>query len=395
MKQPIKKKDFKRASISSIKEKLNLTVKSSEDLVKSSADKPMDFIVLPEAFSNAIKLPGIPKGYLSIVTGWSNTGKSTIKNCLIASCINSGILPVIYETENNFDFKYAIDCGMKAEPVFGDVDVEDVDQETGEVTYHTERRIIDYTGDFLYFDNKILAEQYGNNDYSTGKQSKTKRKVAVLEDIAYSMTTILDMQDNGDIQQPICFIWDSIGSIGSYKSYVSKSGNNMFDAGAIAQAFNDIINNRIPSSKKVSEPYTNTFFCINKIWNDSMNSMGGVPSIELKGGKTFFYGARLILHLGGIAKSATKKLDATAKGNKYQYGIITKIRTTKNQLPTPWNVTYEGEMACVHNGLLNPEQLDDYKKTYMKDILAKLEDGADSSSISEKDVEFSEEETDD
>ena len=55
MKQPIKKKDFKRASISSIKEKLNLTVKSSEDLVKSSADKPMDFIVLPEAFSNAIK----------------------------------------------------------------------------------------------------------------------------------------------------------------------------------------------------------------------------------------------------------------------------------------------------------------------------------------------------
>ena len=395
MKQPIKKKDFKRASISSIKEKLNLTVKSSEDLVKSSADKPMDFIVLPEAFSNAIKLPGIPKGYLSIVTGWSNTGKSTIKNCLIASCINSGILPVIYETENNFDFKYAIDCGMKAEPVFGDWDVEDVDQETGEVTYHTERRIIDYTGDFLYFDNKILAEQYGNNDYSTGKQSKTKRKVAVLEDIAYSMTTILDMQDNGDIQQPICFIWDSIGSIGSYKSYVSKSGNNMFDAGAIAQAFNDIINNRIPSSKKVSEPYTNTFFCINKIWNDSMNSMGGVPSIELKGGKTFFYGARLILHLGGIAKSATKKLDATAKGNKYQYGIITKIRTTKNQLPTPWNVTYEGEMACVHNGLLNPEQLDDYKKTYMKDILAKLEDGGDSSSISEKDVEFYEEETDD
>lgn len=395
MKQPIKKKDFKRASISSIKEKLNLTVNGSEDLVKSSADKPMDFIVLPEAFSNAIKLPGIPKGYLSIVTGWSNTGKSTIKNCLIASCINSGILPVIYETENNFDFQYAIDCGMKAEPIYGDVEVEDVNQETGEVTYHTERRIIDYTGDFIYFDNKILAEQYGNNDYSTGKQSKTKRKVAVLEDIAYSMTTILDMQDNGDIQQPICFIWDSIGSIGSYKSYVSKSGNNMFDAGAIAQAFNDIINNRIPSSKKVSEPYTNTFFCINKIWNDSMNSMGGVPSIELKGGKTFFYGARLILHLGGIAKSATKKLDATAKGNKYQYGIVTKIRTTKNQLPTPWNVTYEGEMACVHNGLLDPEQLDAYKKEYMKDILAKLEEGGTSSSISENDVEFSEEETDD
>lgn len=393
MKQPIKKKEFKRPSVASIKEKLNMTVKSSSDLVKASADKPTEFIPLPQAFADAVKLPGIPRGYLTIVTGWSNTGKSTIKNCLIASCINNGILPVIYETENNFDFKYAIDCGMKATPVYGDVEVEHVNEETGEVTYTVENRIINYEGDFIYFDNKVLAEQYGNRDYATGKEVKTKRKVAVLEDIAYSMNEILDMQDNGDIQQPICFIWDSIGSIGSFKSYTSKSGNNMFDAGAIAQAFNSIINDRIPSSKKVSEPYTNTFFCINKIWNDSMNSMGGVPSIELKGGKTMYYGARLIIHLGGIGKSATKKLEATAKGQKYQYGITTKVRVTKNQLPTPFNITYEGEMSCVHNGLCSPLALDAYKKEYIGSILSNLESlGADS--ISEKDVTFAEEESD-
>lgn len=393
MKQPIKKKEFKRPSVASIREKLNMTIKSNDDLVKSAADKPTDFIPLPQAFADAVKIPGIPKGYLSIVTGWSNTGKSTIKNCLIASCINNGILPVIYETENNFDFKYAIDCGMKATPVYGDVEVEHIDEETGEITYTTENRIINYEGDFIYFDNKVLAEQYGNRDYSTGKETKTKRKVAVLEDIAYSMNEILDLQDNGDIQQPICFIWDSIGSIGSFKSYTSKSGNNMFDAGAIAQAFNGIINDRIPSSKKISEPYTNTFFCVNKIWNDSMNSMGGVPSIELKGGKTMYYGARLIIHLGGIGKSATKKLEATAKGQKYQYGITTKVRVTKNQLPTPYNVTYEGEMSCVHNGLCSPLALDEYKKTYIGNILSNLESlGA--SSVSEKDVTFAEEESD-
>lgn len=392
MKQPIKKKDFKKPSIASIKEKLNLTMKSNDDLVKSSADKPTDFIPLPEAFANAVKIPGIPMGYLTIVTGWSNTGKSTIKNCLIASCINNGILPVIFETENNFDFKYAIDCGMKATPIYGDVEIEDVDDETGEIVIRTENRIINYEGDFIYFDNKILAEQYGNRDYSTGKETKQKRKVAVLEDIAYAMNEILDMQDNGDIQQPICFIWDSIGSIGSFKSYVSKSGNNMFDAGAIAQAFNSIINDRIPSSKKISEPYTNTFFCVNKIWNDSMNSMGGVPSIELKGGKTMFYGARLIIHLGGIGKAATKKLEATAKGEKYQYGITTKIRVSKNQLPTPYNVTYEGEMSCVHNGLCCPEKLEEYKKTYMKEILNKLEELG-GQSMDESDVSFAEEES--
>ena len=390
MKQPIKKKEFKRPSVASIKEKLGLKINSSEDLVKSSADKPTEFIVLPEAFIEATKLPGIPMGYCTIVTGWSNTGKSTIKNCLIASCMNMGILPVIYETENNFDFKYAMDCGMKAEPVYGEVEVEHVDEETGEVTVTKENRIVDYEGDFIYFDTKSLAYTYGDNDYSTGKKLKTKRKTAVIEDIAYSINDLLDAQDRGDIQQPICFIWDSVGSIGSYKSFTSKTGNNMFDAGAIAQAFNSIINDRIPSSKKVSEKYTNTLFCVNKIWNDSMNSMGNLPSIELKGGKTMFYGARLIIHLGGTAKAATQKLTATAKGQKYQYGITTKCKVTKNQLPTPYNVTYEGDMCCVHNGLLSVNRQEEYKKEYMGEILKRIEELG-SVKVDANDVEFGEE----
>ena len=374
MKQPVKKKTFTKPSIGDIKSKMGLTVESVQDYTKSSADKPMAFIPMPEAFSEAVKLPGIPMGYLSLVSGWSNTGKSTIKNSLIASCINNGILPVIYETETSFDFKYAIDCGMKATPIYGDVEIEKVDLETGEVTYETENRIINYEGDFIYFDHTILAELYGDNDYSSGKKVAKKRKVAVIEDIAYSMNDILDMQDNGDIQQPICFIWDSIGSIPSYKSFTSKSGNNMFDAGALSVAFNTVINNRIPSSRKISAPYSNTMLCVNKIWNDSINSMGGVPSIELKGGKSFFYGARLILHVGGLAKSAIKKLNATAGGQTYNYGIISKIRVTKNQLPSPYNVTYEGEIACVHNGLCVPSKIEEYKKEYMKDILKRIKE---------------------
>ena len=374
MKQPVKKKTFTKPSIGDIKSKMGLTVESAQDYAKSSADKPMAFIPMPEAFSEAVKLPGIPMGYLSLVSGWSNTGKSTIKNSLIASCINNGILPVIYETETSFDFKYAIDCGMKATPIYGDVEIEKVDLETGEVTYETENRIINYEGDFIYFDHTILAELYGDNDYSSGKKVAKKRKVAVIEDIAYSMNDILDMQDNGDIQQPICFIWDSIGSIPSYKSFTSKSGNNMFDAGALSVAFNTVINNRIPSSRKISAPYSNTMLCVNKIWNDSINSMGGVPSIELKGGKSFFYGARLILHVGGLAKSAIKKLNATAGGQTYNYGIISKIRVTKNQLPSPYNVTYEGEIACVHNGLCVPSKIEEYKKEYMKDILKRIKE---------------------
>ena len=393
-KQPVKKKEFVKPNITDIKSKLGLVVKSVDDLSKSNADKPIDWIVMPPAFENATKLVGFPQGYMSIITGWANTGKSTLKNCLISACIKQGIIPVIFETESNFDFSYAQACGMKCEPIYGDVEVEKVDTETGEVTYELENRIMSYEGDFIYFDNALLAETYGNNDYSTGKQTKSKRKVAVIEDIAFAINTLLDMQDNGEIQQSMCFIWDSVGSIPSFKSYSSKTGNNMFDAGALSQAFNTIANNRIPSSRKIDSPYTNSFVCVNKIWNDSMSSMGGVPSIELKGGKSFFYAARLIIHLGGVGKASTKKLSATAKGQIYNYGIISKIKVTKNHLPTPFNITYEGEIACVHNGLCVPDEIDAYKKTYIGEILKRIQELSNSNeadlAIDAKDIEFEE-----
>lgn len=393
MKQAIKKKTFNKPSIKDLKKSMGLDVKVTDEPIKmselkmSSAEKETEFIVLPKAFEDALKLPGIPKGYLTIATGWSNTGKSTIKNCLIAACQREGIVPVIFETEGNFDWKYAIDCGVVAEPIYGKV----VDEETGEIT----EKIVDYDGDFYYFDSKGLAAKYGKMDYSAGKETTKQRKDAVLEDIAYCINDFLDRQENGEFPYPLCFIWDSIGSIQSYKSYASKSGNNMFDAGAISQAFNNIINNRIPSSRKVSEPYTNTFFCVNKIWNDSMNGMPGVPSIELKGGKTMYYGARLIIHLGGVAKAATKVLKATAKGENFNYGIVTKIKVTKNQLPTPYNVTYEGTMCCVHNGIVSEDEIDAYKKENVKHILESLEQQNKEKNISivESDVQFTEEET--
>lgn len=388
MRQAIKKKSFAKPSVNDIRAiaGFNDEIKASRE---SSAEKPMDFIILPKAFEEATQLPGIPLGYLSIVGGWSNTGKSTLVNCIVAACQRQGILPVIFDTENNFDFSYAKDCGMEFEEVYGDV----VDSETGEVT----NGIVDYRGLFLYYNSVILAEKCGMNDYSTGKQTKTKRKQAVLEDISFVINDLLDKQDEGKLQMPICFIWDSIGSIGSFKSYTSKTGNNMFDAGAISQAFSNIINNRIPASKSVGCEFTNTMFCVNKIWNDSMNSMGGAASIEFKGGKTFVYGARLILHVGGVAKAATKRLTCTYKGETVNYGIITKIKSTKNQLPSPWNIMRESTFCCVHNGIISENELDEYKKTDLKDLLKKLEEYKNNSdsgdeNITDKDLTFGEEE---
>ncbi len=398
MKQPIKKKEFKKVDINALKAKLGLTP-TKANMVVSSADKPQDFIVMPEAFVNATKLPGIPMGVTTLIYGHSNSGKSLLKNCLIASAQKKGCLIVLFETENNFSWKFAINCGVKATPVYDDVEVECVDEETGEITHKTENQIIDYIGDnFLYYDSMIIADKYGDYDHAQGKRVSKKRKMPCVEDVAMCMNELLDLQDEGEITQPILFIWDSVGSIPSYASLMSSKTNSMWDAKALQDAFNIVCNNRIPSSKKVSNPYTNTFVAINKIWLDSMSAPMAAPSIKLKGGNALLYASRLTIQLGGTITAATKRLQATSKGEKYTYGLLTKIKVAKNQLDSPYNLTYEGSFCCVPDGMVPEERLDEYKKknisVILKQLSEQLSESGNESKITEDDIEFGEEDSD-
>lgn len=377
MAQPQKKAPIKKkATIADLKSKMGFGVTVEKGTIQgaSNADKPMDWILMPKAFQDAIKLPGFPMGYVSTICGHSNTGKSTLVNHAIVAAQRQGIIPVIYDTENNFDFKYAIDMGMDATPVYGDVDVEVIDTETGELKIETVNQIIEYEGPFFYFNNAILSDRYGNIDYQTGKPGKQKRTSAVIEDLVYSINEFLEYQANGDIEQGFLFIWDSVGSIGGLKSYNSKVGNNMFDAGTISAAFQDVMDNKIPSSRKVSSKYSNSMILINKVWLDGTSNPIAPPSLEMKGGKSITYRSRLIILLGGQLKASIKRLSAVSKGLTYNYGIQTKIKVLKNQLPAPFNVTYEGDFICTDIGIIgsSKEEQDEYRKNHVGDILKKL-----------------------
>lgn len=372
--QPLKKKEVKKFNITDFKKSLKLP---------TSADKPMEWFIMPKGFSDALSLPGIPKGYFTGCCGWNSTGKSTIKNCLIASAQKQGVLPVLFETESNFDFQYAINCGMEATPIT------EVDEETGEI------KVVDYDGNFILFNNEAICEYCGDMDYSTMSRKSSKRKVAVVEDIAYIINDLLDKQENGELPVELLFIWDSVGSVSSWKSYSSKSGNNMFDANSISVAFNTIVNTRIPSSRSQNYPYTNSFFIVNKIWDSSMATLGK-PSVKLKGGVSFEYALRLLIMCGKIVTSGVKKLQATLKGEKYVFGTEAPISIKKNHLPTPYNVTYEGTITCTSHGIIAEDELDTYKKKVLPDIMSKLKSNDNSGKLKNatiEEIEFSEEET--
>lgn len=394
MAQPLKKKEVKSFNIKDFKSKMGLT--STKE--SSNADKPMEWLTMPQAYSDALKLPGIPENYVTTVVGHSNVGKSTLVNHALVAAQRKGRIPVIYDTENNFDFTYAKDMGFEAEPVYEDVEVETIDPETGEVVVTIENRITSYEGNFIYFNNALLAERYGKNDYSTGKETAKARKVAVIEDIAASINEFLNMQDEGDVDAGFLFVWDSVGSISSFKSYKSSANNAMWDAAAISVAFNTIVNDRIPRSRKVSSKHNNTLMLINKVWLDSMSNPVGPPSLSLKGGNSMYYASRLIILLGGQLKASTKKLTAVSKGLTYNYGIQTKIKVIKNQLPNPFTVTYEGEVICTPHGMISAtkEAMDEYRKQHITDILNRLKntDVKNNVTVNENDIQFTETEED-
>jgi hypothetical protein len=313
-------------------------------------DKPLEWIPLSPAFHEATGIPGIPKGYVTLFRGFSNTGKSTGMYEGVRACQKLGILPVIIDTENNFAWDYAKTIGVEFEEV--------IDEDT--------KQIINYKGDFLYVNTTALKEKYGTYDYAEGKWKKENRGKAVLEDVAHLISDLEGLQIAGKLNKELCFFWDSIGSINCFKSVMSKSNNNMWNAGALNSAFNDIINDTIPSSRKEGQKYTNTFFGVQKIWLDSMQGAG---VIKHKGGEAFFYGARLIVHLGGITSHGTSRLKATASGNDYFYATKTKIKVEKNQIN---GIEYSGEIASTPHGYINPDKKNDYTKEYKDFILEKL-----------------------
>lgn len=401
MKQAVKKgagiSKSKKGGLSNFKQKAGLN--SPENVIDhsiSNANKPQSWILMPKAFVDCTGLPGIPENTVVSVLGHSNVGKSTLINHAIASAQRQGLIPVIIDTENSFSFQYAMNMGFAAEPIYGDVEVETVDEETGEFETHIENQIVHWDGDFIYYNNKLLCERFGDIDYSKGTKTKTKRKVAVIEDVASCINELLDAQEEGVIEQGFLFVWDSVGSIGSFKEYnAGKIGNPMWSAAAVSAAFNLILNDRIPSSKKISSKYNNTFLYVNKIWMDPMTNPMGPAIMTPKCGKSMRYSTRLELILGGQLTSGTKRLTATSKGINYSYGIETKIKVQKNHLDAPHNVCYEGKLIASDMGFIAIDELDKYKKEHigviLKELNKQLTDKG-NAEISENDIEFIEEE---
>jgi hypothetical protein len=316
-----------------------------EGLVSEPNDKEISWVPLSKAWHDALKLPGFPRGFVSLVRGYSNTGKSTAFYEAIAGAQRIGDFCVIFETEGNWSWEHAKMCGVKYTEI--------IDKETGEVSEKPDG--------FMLLRNQDIYRKFKNYCH---KESKEKASITrgepVIEDVALYMNRIVDLQSEGKFPKNICFLWDSIGTLNCYKSAVSNASNNMWNAGAMG-AFQSLVNFKIPASRDIDSQYTNTLICVQKIWLDSMNG----TVIKHKGGEFMFFNSRIIVHLGGILTHGTKKLKAKALGQDIQFGTETKIRCEKNHVT---GIERNGVIASTPHGYVNPDEIGEYKTKHRKFI---------------------------
>lgn len=318
------------------KEGFNLeSFKASKYLDKNSKFKEQRWINLSPALQEALSIPGIPTGQITIVRGGSDTGKTTVLLEAAIEAQKTGILPIFIITEMKWNWEHAKTMGFQ---------IEEVKDEDGN---------INHKGFFMYVDRGSLNS---------------------VEDVAGFIADILNEQTLGKLPYDLLFLWDSAGSIPCNMSIEQGKNNPMWNAGAMATQFGNFINQRFPMSRKESSKYTNTFLVINKVGVQPAEGPMAKPRMTNKGGNAMFWDAALVLTFGNITNSGTSKIKATKNGKDVEFAKRTKIACDKNHVN---GITTKSTVIVTVHGFIDDDDkaIKEYKKLHSKDWLAVLGSG--------------------
>lgn len=278
--------------------------------------KPLEHYSFGKSFRQATGILGAPKGMSTMLLGHSNTGKTTALLECAKSVQEAGDLAVFIITENKFSAEHASIMGIN-------------------------------------MDEAIISNNF-----------------RYIEEIFDFMKDMLDMQEAGEIDQNICFLWDSVGTIACKMNYDKDGGGgNQHTARVISEKFGMGLSHRISFSRNLGEPFTNTLVFVNQGYN-GQEDMLSPPKLEPKGGKSMYQHAAAVYRFGGHKSAGSKALNFTYKGRKVKYGLQTKVTVDKNHLTgADFN---DGKIVSTAHGFVLPEDAKEYYTEHMSYYKNKL-----------------------
>jgi len=287
---------------------------------------PIKNVLGKSAFCEATGLQGVPANDVVNIIGHTDSGKSTLLLEIAYSCQKNNVLPVFIITELKFAWEHLKTMGIEF--------VEEVNEETGEVTYN---------GDFLFIDR---------SQFNT------------IEQMGDKINQLLNYQKDGKLPRDLCFLIDSIGTIQSEMSYTKDSTNNEWDAGAISRVFGKSIIPKINMCKKDNYPYDNYMAIICQVWVRKPEVFRGLPKLAAKGGDTIPFNSTIQVVFGNVTNSGISKLKATKNGRDVVYATRTKVNIAKNHVT---GISLTTRLIATPHGFIADSKDDALAKQYFKD----------------------------
>ena len=314
----------------------NVTVQAGEVLdflstYKQSAknlpkpQKPLAFINFPKCLAEELGFQGFPISNCISISGYADTGKTTILLEGIKECQKMGILPIIISTEGKFSFEHAKFMGI-------DCDYEEVlDEDTGELVKIWNK------GFFIFKDGFESSEEMYHYI------------ISVCQDV---------LDEKNEFPYDVCFFVDSVNKLkcnaANQKILEDNLDLPMHNAKVHKNYFGGFIEPYVTNSKYKKYKRSITFVGILRLH-------GGSNSINPKetGGMVFAYDMGVKLFFGGKLEAALKTKEFKLNGKSVVVAKETKVRMDKNHFT---GINSEGTVLITPHGFIAVDAWDEYKK---------------------------------
>lgn len=281
------------------------------------------WLELPEQLQYAMNLPGLPFGHITQVYGKKDSGKSSLLMQAISSAQAQGILPILILTEHKFDFERLTNY-MGGDPNAMIV-LEADDLETG----------------FTYLEKILRDVRSGKLVLDTGEKDKDGK----------SVDTVIDVSN-----QPVFIFWDSIGGTLSRAELEGDVEDWSKDMGRGAQALKKMVKRSAQLLNKVKDRVGILF--LNQVW--TARTPTGIQYDKPAGGETVqhYYAIEIQLKRG-------QEIKMDFQGRSMGIGYSIEMRMVKNHVN---HNRMRSDLIAVAEGLLDPDELDAFKKRYKKNL---------------------------
>lgn len=289
----------------------------SSETVDETVYKPLQYVIMPKPFQDAIGLPGIPLGHSTMLYGLSDSGKTDVLLKIAREAVQQDILPIIIITENKME-KARLELMGLHDKV-----------------------------------NCIIVEH-----------------LTTLEDVYdYISMKVHDIR-NKKLKMNTLILWDSVAGTPSKDSFeIAKDGKITKKYGPQKNAqtigyYNPIIMKMVTSTRQIDSDYSLGLFMLNQAYKNMPEFPGAPTTTVPNGGEKIWFPISLAIEI-----KEGKRIKTTVEGRDLEIGLISKLKVKKNHVT---GVNSTGDVVLAGSEMFeNDEKLiKDYKERFKENLNA-------------------------